>query len=71
MMSKQRRKHHVVVARQQTYKCGRRIANVEFEFKHAKRWRKAATDLNRPSLIQRCYNVFGPEDFGARRKFIK
>lgn len=70
-MSKQRRKHHDVAARQHTYKYGRKIANKDFKFKHAKRWRKAATDLNRPSLIQRCYNIFGPEDFGARRKFIK
>lgn len=70
-MSKQRRKHHDVAARQHTYKYGRKIADKDFKFKHAKRWRKLAMDLARPSLIQRGYIIFGPEDFGAKRKFIR
>lgn len=63
-MSRQRRVHQKAKARQQVYRTGRKLA-FEFGYKHEPRWRKLAMDLDRPALIQRAYNIFGPEDFGA------
>ncbi|MBW3349570.1 hypothetical protein [Limosilactobacillus reuteri] len=63
-MSKQRKIHQKARARQQVYRTGRKLA-FKFGYKHGSRWRKLAMDLDRPALLQRAYNIFGPEDLGA------
>jgi len=70
-MSRQRKMHHKVACRQHTYKFVRKIVDRDFNYKHCPRWRKIAMDLGRKSLIQKDYNLFGPEDFGAKRKCFR
>ena len=65
-MSRQRRVHNKIMAREYTYKVGRRLAD-KFNYKHKPRWRKTCGAANR-STRQTVYCMFGPAFVGAERR---
>lgn len=65
-MSKQRRKHHNVVARQYTYKVARELAD-NFLYKHKPRWRQTCKAANK-SARQLDYAMIGPEFYGVAKQ---
>ena len=69
MMSKQRKLHHAVIARQYTYKVSRKLATNDFHYKHMARWRKAINPNDR-SKRQMLYAVYGPSLFKAKRRYL-